>query len=43
VLTITPEFGPAPYTFRLPYTQELVADAWQLNVAMAALLRERYR
>lgn len=43
LLTITPEFGPAPYTFRLPYTQELVADAWQLNVAMAALLRERYR
>jgi sugar phosphate isomerase/epimerase len=43
VLTITPEFGPAPYTFRLPYTQEPVADAWELNVAMAALLRGRYR
>ncbi|WBS01967.1 sugar phosphate isomerase/epimerase [Pseudoduganella sp. SL102] len=42
VLTITPEFGPAPYTFRLPYTQALVADAWELNVAMAGLLRERY-
>ncbi|QBE64667.1 sugar phosphate isomerase/epimerase family protein [Pseudoduganella lutea] len=42
VLTITPEFGPAPYTFRLPYTRQLVADAWELNVAMAALLRERY-
>lgn len=43
VLTITPEFGPAPYTFRLPYTQQLVADAWELNVAMAGLLRERYQ
>jgi len=42
VLTITPEFGPAPYTFRLPYTQELVSDAWELNVAMMRLLRERY-
>ncbi|HEX8605166.1 MAG TPA: TIM barrel protein [Pseudoduganella sp.] len=43
LVTITPEFGPAPYTFRLPYSQEPVADAWELNVAMAALLRERYR
>ncbi|TWI64419.1 xylose isomerase-like TIM barrel protein [Pseudoduganella lurida] len=42
VLTITPEFGPAPYTFRQPYTQELVTDPWDLNVAMAALLRSRY-
>ncbi|WP_229418693.1 sugar phosphate isomerase/epimerase family protein [Pseudoduganella flava] len=42
LVTITPEFGPAPYTFRLPYTQELVADAWELNVAMGRVLRERY-
>lgn len=42
VMTLTPEFGPAPYTTALPYSGELVSDAWELNVAMAALLRERY-
>ncbi|HEY1148427.1 MAG TPA: TIM barrel protein [Pseudoduganella sp.] len=42
VLTITPEFGPAPYTFNLPYTQQPVSDAWELNVAMLQLLRARY-
>jgi hypothetical protein len=41
-MTLTPEFGPAPYTAALPYSGELVSDAWELNVAMAALLRERY-
>lgn len=42
-LTITPEFGPAPYTQALPYGGELVSDPWELNVAMLALLRQRYR
>ena len=42
VLTMTPEFGPAPYTTTLPYTQQPVTDAWELNVAMLALLRARY-
>jgi sugar phosphate isomerase/epimerase len=42
-MTITPEFGPAPYTQALPYSAELVSDAWELNVAMLALLRERYK
>jgi len=42
VTTFTPEFGPAPYTQTLPYTQQPVADAWQQNVAMLALLRARY-
>ncbi|SFU37097.1 sugar phosphate isomerase/epimerase family protein [Pseudoduganella namucuonensis] len=41
-LTMTPEFGPAPYTQTLPYTGQPVTDAWEQNVAMAALLRERY-
>ena len=41
-LTITPEFGPAPYTQALPYSGELVSDPWELNVAMLKLLRERY-
>ena len=42
VMTLTPEFGPAPYTQTLPYTQAEVSNAWQLNVAMLALLRQRY-
>lgn len=41
-MTITPEFGPVPYTPTLPYTGEPVSDAWELNVAMRALLRARY-
>lgn len=41
-LTMTPEFGPAPYLQTLPYSGEPVADAWQLNVAMLQLLRTRY-
>jgi sugar phosphate isomerase/epimerase len=42
-LTMTPEFGPAPYTQTLPYTGAAVSNAWELNVAMLALLRQRYR
>ncbi|OBV39824.1 sugar phosphate isomerase/epimerase family protein [Janthinobacterium psychrotolerans] len=42
LLTFTPEFGPAPYLQTLPWTQQPVADAWQQNVAMLNLLRQRY-
>jgi sugar phosphate isomerase/epimerase len=41
-MTMTPEFGPAPYTQALPYSGELVSDPWQQNVAMLKLLRARY-
>ncbi len=41
-MTLTPEFGPAPYTAALPYSGELVSNAWELNVAMLELLRARY-
>jgi len=41
-MTLTPEFGPAPYTAALPYGGALVSDAWELNVAMLQLLRQRY-
>lgn len=41
-MTITPEFGPAPYTPALPYSGSLVSDPWEQNVAMLRLLRERY-
>ncbi|MFZ6752360.1 sugar phosphate isomerase/epimerase family protein [Undibacterium sp. Dicai25W] len=41
-ITMTPEFGPGPYTQTLPYTNQVVSDAWELNVAMMQLLRARY-
>jgi hypothetical protein len=31
-----------PYTQTLPYTQKEVSNAWELNVAMLQLLRQRY-
>jgi hypothetical protein len=42
-LTITPEFGPAPYTQTLPYTGAPVSSAWEQNMAMLGLLRHRYQ
>jgi hypothetical protein len=30
-MTLTPEFGPVPYTQTLPYTQQEVSNAWELN------------
>ena len=41
-MTLTPEFGPIPYTQTLPYTQKEISNVWELNVAMLALLRQRY-
>ncbi|QYF91816.1 sugar phosphate isomerase/epimerase [Massilia sp. PAMC28688] len=41
-MTLTPEFGPAPYTQALPFGGELVSQPWELNVAMLELLRGRY-
>ncbi|MFZ6759958.1 sugar phosphate isomerase/epimerase family protein [Undibacterium sp. Ji50W] len=42
-ITLTPEFGPSPYTQTLPYTNQVVSDAWEQNVAMMQLLRARYK
>ncbi len=41
-LTITPEFGPPPYMHALPYTQQPVADLWDLCLWTAGRLRQRY-
>ncbi|MBJ7311137.1 sugar phosphate isomerase/epimerase family protein [Rugamonas sp. CCM 8940] len=41
-ITLTPEFGPVPYTQTLPYSGQEVSNAWELNVAMLQLLRARY-
>lgn len=41
-LTITTEFGPAPYMPQMPFTQMPLADQWSVNVFMMNLLKERY-
>ena len=41
--TICPEFGPPPYLPVLPYTQQPVANQWDINVHMMNFLRDRYR
>ncbi|GAB3936006.1 sugar phosphate isomerase/epimerase family protein [Larkinella terrae] len=42
VLTVTTEFGPAPYLPTLPYTQMPVVSQWDVNVFMLNLLKNRY-
>jgi sugar phosphate isomerase/epimerase len=40
--TITPEFGPSPYTVLLPDTHAEIASQWDINLFMMNLLRKRY-
>jgi sugar phosphate isomerase/epimerase len=42
MVTVTPEFGPAPYMPCLPWTGQPVADQWGINVYMMERLRERW-
>ncbi|QEC74386.1 sugar phosphate isomerase/epimerase [Arachidicoccus ginsenosidivorans] len=42
VLTVTPEFGPAPYMVQLPFTQMPIANQYEINVYMMQLLKNRY-
>lgn len=42
VLTITTEFGPAPYMVHLPFTNMPIASQWDINIHMMQLLKERY-
>ncbi len=41
-LVICPEFGPQPYMPTVPFTQQSIADQWQINVWMLNLLKKRY-
>lgn len=43
ITTMTPEFGPDGYLHLQPYTQEPVADLWQLNCWMANEEREHFQ
>lgn len=38
-LTVTPEAGPPPYMSALPFSNQPVADAWQVNIAVRDWLR----
>jgi hypothetical protein len=41
-MTILTEFGPPTYMPTLPYTQQPLANQWDINVHMMKLLRKRY-
>ena len=41
-LTITTEFGPAPYMPALPFTKMPLANQWEINVYMMNLLKVRF-
>ncbi|QDD91730.1 sugar phosphate isomerase/epimerase family protein [Pseudomonas oryzihabitans] len=43
VTTLTPEFGPDGYTFRLPFTGIPIADLWELNRWMADNQRDQFQ
>ncbi len=42
MMTITPEFGPAPYQHRLPYTCQPTSDLWEINYWMRNYLKKRW-
>lgn len=41
-LTVTTEFGPAPYMPEMPYTRMPLVSQWDVNVHMMNLLKARY-
>lgn len=41
-ITFTPEFGPYPYLINTPFTDQPIANQWDINVYMMQLLRDRY-
>lgn len=42
-MTVLTEFGPPTYMPTLPYTQQPLANQWEINVYMMKLLRKRYQ
>lgn len=42
-VTVTPEYGPEPYALRHPVSGELLADPWEMNVAMKRMLEQRWQ
>ncbi len=42
LITVTPEFGPAPYMHQQPHTLEPLSSQWDVNLFMKDLLQKRY-
>ena len=42
-LTITPEFGPPPYMPVVPFTQQPLANQWEINLYIVSLFKSRYK
>jgi hypothetical protein len=42
-LTVTPEFGPAPYMPLKPYSQKPISKQWDINLFMMELFKARYK
>jgi hypothetical protein len=42
-ITILTEFGPPMYLPVVPYTQQPLANQWEINVYMLNYLRNRYQ
>lgn len=42
-LSVTPEFGPAPYMPLKPYSQKPISKQWDNNVFMMKLFKQRYQ
>lgn len=43
LLTITSEFGPYPYMWHIPYTNQPITSQWDVNVYMMQLLKKRLK
>ena len=41
-MTVTAEFGPAPYTTLLPHSKQPIADQWAINAWITETLRARW-
>jgi len=42
VLPITTEFGPQPYMINIPYTDQALADQFEVNLYLKDLISTRY-
>lgn len=42
-LTITPEFGPIPYTWKLPYSYSPISNFFEINCWMKDYLKEKFK
>jgi hypothetical protein len=43
LLTITPEFGPAPYMPALPFTQQPIGNQWKINMDIMNYLKSNLK